>query len=171
MAKVSGAELSKGDGVFFKRGDLFRGQLKTQAGVTYSAFGCGEKPKIYGSEKNYAEDKSFWKKTDKENVYVSSDTFDADVGLLAFDNGKYYTFKQIEKKVRTLYAEESSVDVETSYTVFDGKNFKVCRCRDKSVLISKRVGFMRLRIKHNPILGHIEFGILTLTVIVITEKP
>ncbi|MBR5307389.1 MAG: hypothetical protein IKU43_01345 [Clostridia bacterium] len=96
LAKVSGAELSKGDGVFFKRGDLFRGQLKTQAGVTYSAFGCGEKPKIYGSEKNYAEDKSFWKKTDKENVYVSSDTFDADVGLLAFDNGKYYTFKQIE---------------------------------------------------------------------------
>ena len=68
LAKVSGAELSKGDGVFFKRGDLFRGQLKTQAGVTYSAFGCGEKPKIYGSEKNYAEDKSFWKKTDKENV-------------------------------------------------------------------------------------------------------
>ena len=35
------------------------------------------------------------------------------------------TYKQMEKKVRTLYAEESSVDEETSYTIFDGKNFKM----------------------------------------------
>ena len=96
LAKVSETELCSGDGVFFKRGDLFRGQLITQMGVTYSAYGEGEKPKIYGSERNYAEDKNFWKKTDKENVYVSSDTFDADVGVIIFDDGKYYTFKQIE---------------------------------------------------------------------------
>ncbi len=97
LAKVSETELKPGDGVFFKRGDLFRGQLKTQEGVTYSAYGEGEKPKIYGSEKNYAEDKSFWQKTEKENVYVSSETFDKDVGVMVFDGGKYYTFKQIEE--------------------------------------------------------------------------
>ena len=96
VAKASCAELCPGDAVFFKRGDLFRGQLKTQEGVTYSAYGEGEKPKIYGSEKNYAEDKTFWGKTDKENVYISKDTFDADVGVIVFDGGKYYTFKQIE---------------------------------------------------------------------------
>ena len=96
LAKVSDTELCPGDGVFFRRGDLFRGQLTTQEGVTYSAYGEGQKPKIYGSERNYAADKSFWKKTDKENVYISSDTFDADVGVIIFDDGKYYTFKQIE---------------------------------------------------------------------------
>ena len=94
LDKVSSAALSAGDGVFFKRGEIFRGQLKTQKGVTYSAYGEGAKPAIYGSLKNYANI-GFWEKTNKENVYVSKDTFDKDVGLIVFDNGKAWSDKEM----------------------------------------------------------------------------
>ncbi len=94
LSKVSGAGLKEGDGVFFKRGDTFRGQLTTQKGVTYSAYGEGAKPNIYGSEKNYANI-GYWQKTDRENIYVSSDVFTNDVGLIVFDGGKEWSFKHI----------------------------------------------------------------------------
>ena len=100
IPKVNGAALKEGDGVFFKRGDTFRGQLTTQKGVTYSAYGENDgdaikaKPNIYGSEKNYANI-GFWQKTDRENIYVSSDVFANDVGLIVFDEGKEWSFKQI----------------------------------------------------------------------------
>ena len=42
LARVSSAELSAGDGVLFRRGDLFRGKVITNAGVSYGAYGEGE---------------------------------------------------------------------------------------------------------------------------------
>ena len=92
LDRVSSADFKPRDGVFFKRGDLFRGQLKTKREVTYSAYGKGDKPKIYGSLKNYAKS-DFWKKTDTENVYVSSDAFLLDVGLIVFDDGREWCEK------------------------------------------------------------------------------
>ena len=50
LSRVSEAELSYGDCVRFKRGDLFRGQVKTRPGVTYAAYGEGEKPRFYGGD-------------------------------------------------------------------------------------------------------------------------
>ena len=44
--------LQPGDGVFFERGGEWRGMLRTVAGVTYSAYGNGDKPKIIGSPEN-----------------------------------------------------------------------------------------------------------------------
>lgn len=44
--------LRAGDGVFFERGDLWRGMLQCAYGVTYSAYGTGEKPRLYGSPEN-----------------------------------------------------------------------------------------------------------------------
>ena len=37
LAKVSDAELKRGDGVLFRRGDVFRGMVRAQSGVTYAA--------------------------------------------------------------------------------------------------------------------------------------
>ena len=54
LKKASEAELAEGDAVFFRRGDIFRGLLMTKPGVTYSAYGTGPKPALYGGEKNYA---------------------------------------------------------------------------------------------------------------------
>lgn len=54
IAKVnaSAAQLMSGDGVFFNRGDMFRGNLVTVSGVTYAAYGTGDKPKLSASEEN-----------------------------------------------------------------------------------------------------------------------
>lgn len=46
------AVLNPGDAVFFERGGVWRGILCTVSGVTYSAYGEGEKPQIYGSPEN-----------------------------------------------------------------------------------------------------------------------
>ncbi|MEG1883695.1 MAG: right-handed parallel beta-helix repeat-containing protein [Clostridia bacterium] len=46
--------LQGGDAVLFERGGLWRGQLQTAEGVTYSAYGEGEKPCFYGSPENGA---------------------------------------------------------------------------------------------------------------------
>lgn len=58
-----------GDTVLFKRGDTFRfgDSLFTYSGLTYGAYGEGEKPKIYGSPENYAQSNQ-WKQHSK-NVW------------------------------------------------------------------------------------------------------
>ena len=55
LEKVSNAELKEGDGVRFCRGNLFRGYFITKPGVTYAAYGEGEKPKFYGWIENLAD--------------------------------------------------------------------------------------------------------------------
>lgn len=61
--RLNEAELEYGDAVFFRRGDVWRAvQVNSQPGVTYSAYGEGEKPGLYGSEENGggAEKWSLW---------------------------------------------------------------------------------------------------------------
>ncbi len=53
------ANIQSGDVVLFERGGLWRGMLRTVEGVTYSAYGTGEKPRIYGSPEDGA-DESKW---------------------------------------------------------------------------------------------------------------
>ena len=52
LAHVSSAKLSRGDAVLFRRGDIFRGSVRAQSGVTYAAYGTGEKPRFYGWDWN-----------------------------------------------------------------------------------------------------------------------
>ena len=66
--KLNITGLKSGDVVLFRRGDEFRGKVKTMDGVTYSAYGEGPKPIINGSRRNYA-DRSYWIETDVPNVY------------------------------------------------------------------------------------------------------
>lgn len=46
---VNGTAMQPGDTVCFRRGDVFRGYVYAHAGVRYTAYGSGEKPRIYGS--------------------------------------------------------------------------------------------------------------------------
>ncbi|MDR2504797.1 MAG: SH3 domain-containing protein [Oscillospiraceae bacterium] len=62
--------LKRGDGVFFERGGLWRGTLQAVAGVTYSAYGEGEKPRIYGSPENGAGAEKWSIASGTENVWV-----------------------------------------------------------------------------------------------------
>ena len=47
LGKVTAAPLQEGDGVRFRRGDTFRGCIVTRPGVTYCAYGEGDKPRLY----------------------------------------------------------------------------------------------------------------------------
>lgn len=82
--KVRNTSLSSGDAVLFRRGDMFRGKITGQRGVTYSAYGSGAKPIINGSAQNYA-DPALWQETGIENVYLLTERL-ANVGIIAFDH-------------------------------------------------------------------------------------
>ncbi|MBO7148522.1 MAG: S-layer homology domain-containing protein [Clostridia bacterium] len=88
IKKVDEFKFKAGDGVFFKRGDSFRADgvtLTLQSGVTYSAYGEGDKPVLVGSKdgSNALE----WFATDVPNVYRYSVPL-SDVGCIVFDGGR-----------------------------------------------------------------------------------
>lgn len=83
-----------GDGVKFKRGDLFRGYVATKSGVTYCAYGNGDKPKFYGWDKSLA-DESLWEIYDqKHNIWKLKELI-LDCGTLVFNDGEAHCRKLI----------------------------------------------------------------------------
>ena len=95
LDKVSKASLPYGSYVCFERGGIFRGKLSAKAGVTYTAYGTGEKPKLYGSLENGA-DPTKWKKSGTRNIwyYEGSEKWE-DVGTLVFNEGESCAIKAI----------------------------------------------------------------------------
>ena len=94
LDKVSSAELKAGDGVLFKRGDLFRGKVMTKSGVTYGAFGDGEKPKLYGWDYDLA-DEALWELYDAEHSIWKMKNKMLDPGTLVFNHGQEHSYKHI----------------------------------------------------------------------------
>ena len=97
LDKVNKSSIPSGSYVCFERGGLWRGQIKAKTGVTYTAYGTGAKPIIYGSPENGA-DPSKWKLSDKENVwyYVGSENW-KDVGTVVFNEGEACAIKAIRE--------------------------------------------------------------------------
>jgi len=94
LTKVNSFALQSGDGVFFERGGLWRGQLFAKEGVTYAAYGEGNKPKFYSWKENLA-DPSLWELYDKEhNIWKYTDTI-LDAGTLVFNEGERHSRKLI----------------------------------------------------------------------------
>ncbi|MBQ4088927.1 MAG: hypothetical protein IJC56_03480 [Clostridia bacterium] len=94
LKKVSEAELEAGDGVLFRRGDIFRGAVKTRPGVAYGAYGVGDKPKLYGWDKDLA-DPALWTLVDAEhNIWKMNEKI-LDPGTLAFNEGEEHCRKLI----------------------------------------------------------------------------
>ena len=91
---VNNLSLSSGDAILFKRGDTFRlsSPMNVVSGVTYGAYGVGNKPELYGSVKNYAE-VQWWQRTDNVNVW-QIDLTASDVGVMVFDGGDSVGVKQ-----------------------------------------------------------------------------
>jgi len=87
LSKVNELDLKNGDAVLFNRGDTFRGHVKTKAGVTYAAYGDGNKPFLFGSPFNAAQHGK-WTLTEKENIWVYSEPLFKDVGTLVLDDAQ-----------------------------------------------------------------------------------
>jgi hypothetical protein len=113
IARLHQIDLQPGDAVCFKRGDIWRELLLTKQGVTYTAYGEGEKPRIFGSISGIGKDK--WTKTDKENVWVFSDEIpsDRDVGNICINGGELWGIKVSRNRFNR--APDSKV-------VFNGRN-------------------------------------------------
>lgn len=77
--------VGRGDTVLFERGGVWRGGLAARDGVTYSAYGSGEKPCIYGSPFDGAVIGA-WDMV-SENVWRYSEPIASDVGGIFFDGG------------------------------------------------------------------------------------
>ena len=86
LEKVSSLPLKAGDAVLFRRGDVFRGCVRTHEGCTYSAYGKGAKPRLYGSPCNAAAEGT-WTETDQKGVWAYDMPLKNDVGTLVFDEG------------------------------------------------------------------------------------
>lgn len=92
LKKVSDALLESGDGVFFKRGDLFRGCVYAKEGVSYGAYGSGEKPRIYGWDYSLAHS-LLWECVG-DNIYKLKNKI-LDAGTLVFNHGEKHSRKLI----------------------------------------------------------------------------
>jgi len=99
LGKVSSAQLLPGDGVFFRRGDLFRGSVKVSPGVTYAAYGTGEKPKLYGWDKSLA-DPALWELYDETHRIWKLKEKILDCGTLVFNDGEAHCRKLIPSYIR-----------------------------------------------------------------------
>lgn len=104
IAVLKEKKLNRGDCVFFKRGEVFRADeaLTVNAGVTYSAYGEGDKPHLVFSVDG--ADSSKWLPTEYPDIYVFHKPFDTteeqgpgiakrDVGIIVFDDGKAWGIK------------------------------------------------------------------------------
>jgi hypothetical protein len=116
LNKVSDANLNSGDGVLFKRDDLFRGCIKVKEGVTYGAYGDGEKPKLYAGNADLADDTKWalmdpdcniWKYTEKQ----------LDPGTLVFNEGEKCAYKLIPSYLGGKFVVRDNPE----------KNFIMCR--------------------------------------------
>ena len=92
--KNNSATLKSGDTVLFERGSIFRQSMEDtdtlltlKTGVSYGAYGSGDKPRFYGSAINYAN--ATWTE-ESENIWKTDLDFgdeEIDAGIIAFDNG------------------------------------------------------------------------------------
>ncbi len=94
LSRVNEASLQPGDGVFFRRGDLFRGMIRAVGGVTYAAYGSGEKPRLYGWDRDLA-DRDLWTLVDEKTHIWKYNEPILDVGTLIFDEGAAWCRKLI----------------------------------------------------------------------------
>ena len=99
LSRVSEAELSYGDGVLFCRGDIFRGQLMTAPGVSYGAYGKGEKPRFYSWIEDLA-DPALWECYDADLHIWKYNKPILDVGTLVFDGGVAHSYKLIPSYIK-----------------------------------------------------------------------
>lgn len=92
LEMVNTADLSRGDSVRFQRGGIWRGQLWAQEGVSYCAYGKGEKPRIYASPENGAAADKWTLLEGTDNIWVYHRDM-MDCGVIVFNEGESWGVK------------------------------------------------------------------------------
>lgn len=94
LERVAQANFQPGDAVLFRRGDVFRGQVRAQQGVTYAAYGTGDKPCIYAGERDLA-DAAMWACVDAAHHIWRYEGLLQESGTLVFNHGAAHSRKLI----------------------------------------------------------------------------
>ncbi len=143
-ARLAKENIAPGAYVLFERGGVYRGTVKASSGVTYTAYGEGPKPCIYGSPEDGANPGK-WTRTDNPNVWAY-DIGRRDVGTLVFDDGASHAVKIV---IRT--------DKKTGarFNKFTGRPFNSYRDLDTDLhfwhdYYEKGTGKLYLHSKTNP---------------------
>ena len=102
ISRLNEAELVRGDMVLFERGGVWRGELISKAGVTYAAYGAGEKPKLYGSPENGAGADKWELVNAEKNIWKYCHDL-PDVGLIVFNHGEKHSTKALPDYVNGRY--------------------------------------------------------------------
>ncbi len=119
IARLNKEAVEPGTYVLFERGGLYRGCVMGKPGITYTAYGTGPKPRIYGSPEDGA-DPAKWEKTDNPRVWAYKIGHD-DVGTLVFDGGAAHAIKIV---IRT------DKKTKEKFNKFTGKPFNSYRDLD-----------------------------------------
>ncbi len=98
-----------GDVIVLKRGDMWRERVTGKEGVSYGAYGKGNKPTVIGSPENLALRE--WKKTG-EDMYSVTVGGAANIGAIVFDFGK---------AVGSMKSDASELEENYDYYVKAGK--------------------------------------------------
>ncbi len=110
-----------GDVVLFKRGDEWRVRWKAKSGVTYSAYGEGEKPVFNGNTYGDAADPSCWSFVgDTDNIWEYKNII-PDVGCIVFNGGES-TAEKIRFEVNDKKMYVSGNEFELSNKSFRSNN-------------------------------------------------
>lgn len=99
---VNASKIKAGDAVLFERGGVYRAVseyitksvVRAKSGVYYGAYGEGEKPRLYGSLKNYAKPE-LWQEKEK-NIWTCGRLED-DTGIIVFGNDELVGYKKYNK--------------------------------------------------------------------------
>ena len=103
LSELASLDIKNGDVVLFKRGDIFRGNLSCVSGVTYSAYGEGEKPRLYRSEKNYSNSSDWVQISGSKVIWRTASPITSDVGGIIINDGEIVGIKEIPSYYRGKY--------------------------------------------------------------------
>ncbi len=94
--------LKSGDAVLFKRGDCFRldKSIKVISGVSYGAYGSGDKPLFLGSKQNYSKPE-LWQES-SNNIWQTTLSV-GDAGIMIFNDN--YAFGELRERLEEVKAE------------------------------------------------------------------
>lgn len=131
--------LKAGDAVLFERGATFRFKrsIVVVSGVTYGAYGEGDKPEIYASPQNFAAP-NVWTPSKKKNVWQASFAYEPagglffnhgeisgiqDIGMFALDENGYW-YHDDEMGIVYLYCDKGnpsnvykSIEITPSFNI------------------------------------------------------
>lgn len=135
------SDLQPGDALLFERGGIYRilwhEGIVVPKGVIMGSYGIGDKPKFYGSQRNFA-DNSLWEKVDgKDNIYKTF-LHGGNPGNMVFDDiaclgVKKWAFEDLKENYDFYYGEGEMLYFYYSGNI--GEDFKSIEISQRENLI------------------------------------